>query len=207
MRSFRPAAFGASCALLALAASAQPVYRSVGPDGRVSYSDHAPNAQATPVASSAAAAPSSSALPPALRQVQQRYPVVLYSNSSCMPCDGGRALLQQRGIPFAEYTVHSAEDVEALRRLSPEGQLPLLTIGAQRLQGFSQQDWEQYLNAAGYPAQSQLPPSYRGPAPQPLVAPATAAAPSAPPAPSAPAARAPAPPRQTNGANPAGIIF
>jgi hypothetical protein len=85
--------------------------------------------------------------------------------------------------------------------------LPVVTIGGQRITGYSETEWSEYLNAAGYPRTSQLPGSYRQPAATPLVAavsPRSAPAPAAPAAPSpAPTAAQPTPP----GSNPAGIQF
>lgn len=154
-------------------AEAQGVYRIVGPDGRVTYSDQPPanNAEAAPVGSATAnsAASANAQLPLALRQIVNRYPVVLYTGNDCSPCNAGRNLLAGRGIPFSEKTVSSAEDVEAFKRLSGDLSLPLVSIGSQRLKGFSDGEWTQYLDAAGYPLQSSLPSSYRRPAPVPLV--------------------------------------
>ncbi len=154
-------------------AEAQGVYRIVGADGRVTYSDQPPanNAEAASVGNATANAGSSATatLPLALRQVVNRYPVTLYSGKDCAPCDAGRNLLSGRGIPFSEKTVASNEDIEAFKRLSGDQSLPLLSIGSQRLKGFSDGEWTQYLNAAGYPQQSSLPSSYRRPAASPLV--------------------------------------
>src|SRR5690606_9609631 len=116
------------------------------------------------------AATGGTALPFELRQVVSRYPVVLYSGNDCAPCNSGRNLLNARGIPYTEKTVTTSEDIEALKRLAGEASLPFLTIGGQRLRGFSDAEWTQYLNAAGYPAQSALPSGYRRAAPSPLVA-------------------------------------
>jgi glutaredoxin len=144
--------------------------------------------------------------------VASRYPVVLYTGNDCAPCNSGRNLLNARGIPYTEKTVTTAEDIEALRRLAGEASLPFLSIGAQRLRGFSDAEWTQYLNAAGYPAQSALPPGYRRAAASPLVA-VTAATPASPATPAAPDAGAQAPaapaevPVQAPANNPAGIRF
>jgi glutaredoxin len=185
---------------------AQPVYRSVGPDGRVTYSDKPPPA-AKAVTPAAAEGAGTAALPYELRQVANRYPVTLYTGDNCVPCGSGRAYLASRGIPFSEKTVTTPEDQEALQRLSGGNGLPLLTIGAQQLKGFSDAEWGQFLDAAGYPRSSQLPSGYRAPAATPLVVlqrPAeSAAAPEA--AASAPAARPAPAPRAP--ANPAGIRF
>lgn len=202
--------------LAASAAVAQPMYRVVGPDGRVTYTDRAPNEVDTGARvsdSGQAATPGAGAidtLPYALRQAATRYPVVLYTGNDCVPCVSGRNLLINRGVPFAERTVSSQDDVEALKRLTGEANLPLLTVGAQHLKGFSDVEWSQYLDAAGYPKQSQLPANYQRPAATPLVARSSAVAPngSAPSPERAPRpAAVPPPPSGPTPSNPAGIIF
>jgi hypothetical protein len=65
--------------------------------------------------------------------------------------------------------VTTPEDAEALQRLSGANNLPFLTIGAQKIKGFSEAEWSQFLNAANYPATSLLPQNYRQAAPRPLV--------------------------------------
>ena len=77
------------------------------------------------------------------------------------------------------------------------------------LRGLQENEWNTYLDAAGYPAQIQLPAAYRRPAPEPLApagdAPAKApsdARPKAKPAPELPVA-----PRRATESNPAGLQF
>jgi glutaredoxin len=107
--------------------------------------------------------------------------VTLYTSDGCPPCNRGRDLLNARGIPYSEKTVTSADDAAALKRLSGAGTLPLLTIGSQQIKGYSDTEWNQYLDAAGYPKKSVLPASYRRAAPTALVETApVAAAPAAP---------------------------
>ena len=160
--------------LACAAAQAQGVYRIVGPDGKVTFSDRPPaEASAQPQSARAVAEAPDAAngeLPFALRQVANRYPVTLYTGSDCAPCTSARNLLTSRGIPFTERTVSSNEDIAALQRLSGATSLPFGTIGGQQLAGYSEAEWVQYLDAAGYPKQSQLPRNYRRPAPAPLVA-------------------------------------
>ena len=204
--------------LLAPAANAQQVFRIVGPDGKVSFSDQPPpaasNAKTTSSATSKGAGGSSgsAALPFELRQIAGKYPVTLYTSESCGPCASARTLLTGRGVPFAEKTITSPEDLKALQRLSGDASLPFATIGGQQLNGFSEVEWTQFLNAAGYPAASALPANYRQVAATPLVA--VAAAPSASPEgvnpvptarPAAPAAAVTSPAASAN--NPAGIKF
>jgi len=193
---------------------AQQVYRIVGPDGRVTFSDKPPEdakAAVKPVTpggtAAGAAAGGGAALPFELRNVATRYPVTLYTGGNCVPCGTGRAFLSARGIPFSERTITTNDDVDALTRLSGSAGLPLLTIGGQQLKGYSEAEWSQFLDAAGYPKTSQLPPGYRGAPATPLVAvqaPAIRPAPAAA-APTAAAQPAPAPGPTPD--NPAGIRF
>jgi glutaredoxin len=197
-------------ALLALtAAQAQTVYRVVDPDGRVRFTDQppSPNEKATATSGGKPVSAIPSGLPYELRQVVAKYPVTLYTASDCAPCVTGRELLTGRGVPFTERTVNSAEDGEALKRLSGDNSLPFLTIGSQRIKGLTPAEWHQYLNAAGYPPSSQLPPNYRNPAATPLAPPVSAAsAPKADEEGRRPTRPAPQPLPDPN-ANPAGIKF
>jgi glutaredoxin len=200
---------GLALLLVAAGAMAQPIYRNVDKNGKVTFSDRAPTASTEPAAGPQAGvtAPAIAGLPYELRQVAQRYPVTLYSSEDCAPCGDARTLLTTRGIPFEERTVKSNEEVEALQRLSSQTSLPLLTIGSQQLKGYSDTAWSQYLDAAGYPKSNSLPAGYRNAPARPLVAqqaapaPRAAAAPAAQPAPPAPA------PSDPGAGNPAGIKF
>jgi glutaredoxin len=194
---------------------AQAVYRIVGPDGRVTFSDKPPPAAAGKATAidtgTSGPAASGSALPFELKQVAGKYPVTLYTGSNCGPCGSGRAMLSSRGVPFTERTVNTAQDADALQRLSGDNTLPLLTIGGQQLKGYSDTEWNQFLDAAGYPKTSQLPASYRNPPAAPLVAvqkqaPTTSATGNTAQEPLAAPAPRPAPDR-SGVDNPAGIRF
>lgn len=169
----------ATSALATSPAFAQQVFRIVGPDGKVTFSDKPPPTPATApssgsVTANPAAGATGAALPFELRQVVAKYPVTFYTGDKCAPCSSARSMLVTRGIPFVEKTISTFEDTEALRRLSGDNSLPFATIGGQQLKGYSDIEWTQFLNAAGYPASSVLPPSYRPSAATPLVAAATA---------------------------------
>jgi glutaredoxin len=105
-----------------------------------------------------------------LQQIASRYPVTLYTGDNCGPCASGRNLLTARGIPFTERTVTTPEDAAALQRMSGDTSLPFITIGGQQIKGYADTEWTQFLDAAGYPKTSQLPPGYRASAPTPFVA-------------------------------------
>jgi glutaredoxin len=211
MKSFAPHALAALAVLagglFSPLSQAQQVYRIVGPDGKVTFSDQPPPAATGKVSTAntgAGGGAASTGLPFELRQVATKYPVTLYSGENCGPCGSARAMLTNRGIPFSERTVTTNEDVQALQRLSGDASLPFATIGGQQLKGYSDAEWNQFLNAAGYPQTSTLPASYRRPAPTPLV---TVSAPAAAPAAARPAAAAPPPVAAPQEDNPTGIKF
>jgi glutaredoxin len=207
----------AASAWVAGDANAQQIFRIVGPDGRITFSDQPPaqtNGKTAAVAptvtmqGTGSAADPTTGIPFELRQVVSRFPVTLYTGTPCAPCASGRAMLSSRGIPFTERTITTPDDFEAIKRLSGSGSLPFLTIGGQQLKGYSDTEWSQYLDAAGYPKTSVLLPTYRPAPPTPLVA--VQVAPATPvdgtpaaPRPGTAAAPGPTPPAD----NPAGIRF
>jgi glutaredoxin len=187
---------------LVIALPGHALYKVVGADGKVTYTDRIPTeGKLLPVGGQAAAAVAASvdvAMPAELRQATGRYPVTLYTTSgACDPCDAARQLLRKRGVPYAEKQVLSPEDGDALQRLSGGRDVPTLTIGAQTLRGLAGEVWGQYLDSAGYPRESKLPPGYQYPAAAPITerreASAAARAASAAPTPVAAPAPAPAP--------------
>lgn len=151
------------------------LYKVVGPDGSVTYTDRPPAAslgRAVPLGRDSPATEAANALanlPLELRQVTARYPVTLYSSTDCLPCESGRRLLRERGVPYVERRVLNEDDAEALNRLTGGRSVPTLTIGTQALRGFADGDWHSYLDAAGYPRESRLPRGYQQPPATPLV--------------------------------------
>ena len=169
----KPALASASIliALLTLGAPAHALYKVVGPDGKITYTDVQPSpgktGKVTPIGSNTAPQAEAS-LPLELRQPAARYPVTLYVTNACEPCNAGRQFLRQRGVPFNERSITTTEDVDALQRLTGGREAPALTIGAQTVRGLSQDIWASYLDAAGYPRESRLPNTYQYPAAAPL---------------------------------------
>jgi glutaredoxin len=195
--------------LLALSAQAQTVYKIVGPDGKITFSDKPPAADKGKIAGTgtgaSGAASAASDLPFELRQVTAKYPVTLYTSPQCAPCDSARSLLKGRGVPVTEKTVTTTEDSAAFQRISGEGTFPFATVGTQHIKGFSASDWTQYLDAAGYPKTSLLPASYKFATATPLVAiQKSAPIPKETPKPEV---DAPPPAPTTSPSNPAGITF
>lgn len=186
---------GLLCAGVSSPAWAQ--YKVVGPDGRVTYTDRPPVDRPSQAVKSSGAAGDNAALPYALRSVVARYPVTLYTSSACAACDAGRALLKARGVPFTEKTVTTSDDARALQSREGTNQVPVVRIGSKQIAGYEQGEWTSYLDAAGYPSQSALPPTYRHPAATPL-------APAAAPKPEPEAGTLPPPQFNSEPGNPAG---
>ena len=190
-------------ALLCCAALAHAqLYKSVGPDGRVTYGDTPPAAakqvETRPLPSGAIA---TAPLPYELAQVAKAQPVTLFTAEKCVPCDAARSFLAARGVPYTEKTVSSNEDIAALRAAGGDAQLPVLTIGRSKEKGYEEAAWNTALSAAGYPKTSQLPANWRNPAPQsaaPRSTPNAAEVPE-----KAPAAKAPSSPGAASEAPPA----
>ncbi|HEY4374629.1 MAG TPA: glutaredoxin family protein [Burkholderiales bacterium] len=181
--------------LAAFGAHAQ--YKYVGPDGKVVYSDQPPPSGAKVLDKKGLPAQSTGGpeLPYALKSASQTYPVTLYTAGNCgTPCSEGRNYLVKRGIPFTEKTVNTADDAAKFKKDLSTDKLPVLTVGNSKQTQWQQDGWASALNAAGYPADSQLPQGYKNPAPAPVAPPAATsqtasnqgAAPAANGAPSAP---------------------
>lgn len=198
-------------------ANAQAVYRIVGPDGRVTFSDRAPTAD-TPsqsVSTGTVTEPAGTRLndlPLEVKQAATKYPLTFYTSKDCGACDTARRYLLSRGVPFAEKTITSNQEIQALRKLNADGTIPFATLGSQHLSGFNENDWSAYLDAAGYPAQSKLPSSYRPAPAQPMIP--KVIAPAAPagtqPAEAGGAAASGSPnvePQRVTPNNPTGIVF
>lgn len=179
----RGATLAIALGALFTALPAQALYKVVGPDGKVTYTDRLPDAtsgKVTPLNSTGSAASDSAALPPEVQKAVERYPVTLFVTTDCTPCDNARALLRQRGVPHTTKIVQSGDDADTLQRLTGTRDVPTLLLGTQAVPGFEPQTWSGYLNAAGYPQQSRLPEGYEFAAPVPMQVRREAATPEAP---------------------------
>jgi glutaredoxin len=152
--------------------AAQAQFKWVDSGGRIGYGDKPPpdahdieslsgyvkGARGDPV----------SQLPFQLQRTMKDFPVTLYTMSDCAPCDTGRSLLKARAIPFAERTIRSADDVQALKKLTGTDQLPLVQIGSRIVTGFSRTAWDEALDLAGYARANPWPADWVWAAPTPL---------------------------------------
>jgi len=144
------------------------LYKWVAPDGKVSYSDTPPPSSAKKVEAKTLAigGPSTTGLPFELAQAVKSSPVTLYTTEKCEACTDTRNLLNTRGVPYTEKTVNNNDEIARLKQVGGDKKLPFATIGSQKQSGFNSDLWDTALTSAGYPASSQLPKSYRNPAPE-----------------------------------------
>ena len=146
----RPLAF----LVLLLAAAAAPaaqLYRWVDEQGRVEWRDTPPPASAKDVQqvnvpSGAAPAP---AVPYAVQQAVRNFPVTLWNSNCGSPCDRARALLASRAIPHTEKDAKA--NLEEFRKVTGGLDVPVLIVGHDLLKGYNETDWNNALDAAGYP--------------------------------------------------------
>jgi glutaredoxin len=163
---------GCAAGLCAIALSATAQYRWVDKDGRVNFGDQPPaNAQSLTRIDPRGGTrdEAASALPFELRRAMTQYPVTLYTAEGCGPCDTARVYLRRRGVPFTEIVVETDEEAAEMKRRVGTESVPVMTLGRTPSIGFNEKAWSTALDAASYPAQSQLPLSYRQPPPQPLL--------------------------------------
>lgn len=164
------------------------LYKSIGPDGKVTYSDVPPQTKNARVERKnlGGSAASDANLPFEVAQAVRNAPVTLYTGASCAPCDEARSWLKQQGVPFSEKTVASNDDQTKLKQVGGELSLPLILVGRNKQRGFESGPLRAALSAAGYPESNKLPSNYNFRAPEPA-APVVEPKPVATPKPVAPA--------------------
>ncbi|MES2070506.1 MAG: glutaredoxin family protein [Pseudomonadota bacterium] len=167
--------------LLSLNASAQ-LYKSVGPDGKVTYSDAPPPPSAKRLELKSLATGgeiNTSNFPADLAGPVGKNPVAIYTAPSCGICGEAKSMLKSNGIPFLEKTVKSNEDIEKLKQVSGGALLPVMVVGSKKVSGYESAEWRTALTDAGYPTSNRLPRDYRYPAAEPASPPPPAATPKA----------------------------
>ncbi len=118
--------------------------------------------------------------PYSLQVAMKNHPVTLWSSAECAKiCDGARAHLARRGIPYTEKT--PASDVATFKKVSPNNELPMLQVGVITVRGYQEGEWDSTFDTAGYPRTAiALKPKPAPPAPKPAAAEGAKAAPDKP---------------------------
>ena len=129
---------------------AQTMYKSVGPDGRIVYSDrppvegrlektinfeHLPSSPLPGATSSYLEQLRKTVTAPSANTVSKG--VVLYSASWCGFCKKAKAYLAGNGISYQEFDVDTKDGMAAFAQAGGGKGVPLLVADGQRIQGFT----------------------------------------------------------------------
>ncbi|WP_374350267.1 glutaredoxin domain-containing protein [Chitinimonas sp.] len=131
------------------------LYKSTGPDGRVSYSDQPPsNAKdmKTLTFQSAPASPLSAETLAYIAQLKKSAdtrsaaPVsqepVLYSAAWCGYCKKAKAYLASRKVSYREVDIDTDDGALSFARAGGKGGVPFLVVGGKSLSGFSEASYD-----------------------------------------------------------------
>ncbi len=182
--------------LLTVGAQAAQLYRWVDAKGNVEWRDTPPpaavpakNIEQRRLGSNAA---SGEAVPFAVQLAAKNHPVTFWGSTDCGKiCEGARAHLARRGVPYTEKSPQA--DLDTFKKVSPTSEVPVLQVGSIVLKGYLESQYDSTLDNAGYPRTalaSRPKPAPTPPAPTPPAAkpPSDGAKPLADSAPASPAA-------------------
>lgn len=183
--------FLAIASVIATNAQAE-MYRWVDSEGKVHYSDTPPPPSAKKVEEKnfgGNVVPSDN-LPYSVQLAVKNFPVTLYTGDCGDGCKQAQAYLTKRGIPYTQRLPGAnKDDAAAFKKVSSDNLIPLLLVGkVYTLKGYSESEWANALDQAGYPRTNTFP---GGKTPPPASTPNAPAAKT--PAPAAPSDSAPTP--------------
>jgi len=140
------------------------IYKWVDKEGKVHYSDRAPeedqvegdvetrpavSGNPSPAASKEEESPPAVTAPPSRSTPdRKRVDVEIYTTSWCRYCRDAKRYFRSRGIAFKEYDVE--KDPKAARRLkryNPRGGVPLTVINGRPIMGYAPADFARALQA------------------------------------------------------------
>ena len=133
-------------------AGAQTLYKSVGADGRVVYSDKPPVTGAVEktmklenlpvsVVPGASPTPQAAAAPDAPPAATPRGDVVLYMATWCGYCKAAKSYLAGKGIAYRELDIDTPSGKAAFKQLGARG-VPVLLTNGQKIAGFTPQAYD-----------------------------------------------------------------
>ena len=138
--------------LAAMSANAAQLYRWVDNKGNVEWRDTPPPAAAKKVEQRKIGdnVISTGDAPYAVQLAMKNHPVTFWASPGCgNACDTARAHLNRRGTPYTEK--NPQEDTAAFKKLSGGLEVPYLQVGALRLKGYLESEYDNTLDSAGYP--------------------------------------------------------
>jgi glutaredoxin len=88
-------------------------------------------------------------MPYSVQQAVKNFPVTLWVFDCGEPCAHARSHLARRGIPHTERDAR--KEAAALQQATGSLEVPVLFVGATRLTGYLEPEWDAALDRAGYP--------------------------------------------------------
>lgn len=130
---------------------AAQLYRWVDDKGNVEWRDTPPPAAAKKFEQRTVSGGTSAGgdLPYSVQQAVKNFPVTLWATDCGDACTKARAHLARRGVPYSEKDPRN--DFENFKKLTGSGEVPVLFVGSNRLNGYLESDWDSALDMAGYP--------------------------------------------------------
>ena len=145
--------------LVAQIAAAATFYRWTDSDGKVHYTDQPPPASAKSIQKKSlgeSVVVDGGNLPYELQILTKKFPVTLYGSNCGEICEKANEHLAKRGIPHSTKNTQNKEDADALKKLTGGTEVPVLVVGSSVVKGYEAGQWDQALDAAGYPKNSLL---------------------------------------------------
>jgi len=134
-------------------AQAAQLYRWVDADGTVHYTDKQPPKDARDIEKKRVDTRAGDVqLPYEVKRAAEAFPVNLFSADCGEPCDAARELLERRGVPYADRNARDPVVQVDLRKLTGGPvEVPVLQVGRSTVKGWEPGQWNNVLDAAGYP--------------------------------------------------------
>lgn len=145
--------------LAAQIVAAATFYRWTDSEGKVHYTDQPPPASAKSIQKKnlgETVVVDGGTLPYELQILTKKFPVTLYSYSCGEICEKATEHLIKRGIPYSTKNPQTKDESEALKKLTGSTEVPVLVVGSSIVKGYEAAQWDQALDAAGYPRNSRL---------------------------------------------------
>lgn len=142
----------AACAFSTAPADAETLYKTIGPDGRIEYTDRPPADGKAAKTLNFADLPATPLPESVLRYREQLQKSMhkrlanagksaaepqLFTAVWCGYCRKAKAYLAERGLAYREHDIDTADGQLAFAQAGSASGIPLLLVGEQRVQGFS----------------------------------------------------------------------